>query len=122
MSLTYSRKLAPPGDEPYARVRWTSSVTSYTQVTPGSTPTGGDPFPAVLFGVQEIVSIQFAGTVSGNFEVIPVRVSGASWILMWRALNSNTVGGEAQTTGTEAAAGTNLTGESVYLVVTTRTA
>ena len=89
----YSRKLAPPGDEPYARIKW-QGPTSYARVaTPGTgTATAGDPLPAVLLGVQEIMGIEFAGTYSGNFEVVAVRVNAGSWILMWRALAGLTVG------------------------------
>ncbi len=60
----YSRKLAPPGDEPYARIKW-QGPTSYARVaTPGTgTATAGDPLPAVLLGVQEIQAIEFAGIV-----------------------------------------------------------
>jgi hypothetical protein len=120
---SYSRKLAPPGDEPYARIKWQGPASYARVATPGlGTATAGDPFPAAIMGIQEVVAITFAATYTGNFEVVPVRVTGGTWILMWRALTTATVGGQAQTSGTEAAVGTNLSAEYVTLEIMSRTA
>lgn len=117
----YHKKLAPPGDLPEAFIRWTGPA-SYTVVTPGTTPSGGDSITAGLLGVQEILAIDFCGSRTGNFLVVPVRISASSWTLMWRAMNGNTVGTKAQTTGAEAVAATVLSAENVELRIVTRSA
>jgi hypothetical protein len=117
----YVKKLAPPGDLPEGIIRWIGPA-SYTVVTPGATPSGGDSIPASLFGVSEILGIEFEGGFTGNFMVVPIRISAAKWTLQWRALNSNTVGGHAQTTGAEAVSATNLSAEYIRLRIVTRAA
>lgn len=115
---SYGRKLAPPGDEPFCRVKW-QGPTSYTQVTAGSPPSGGDTLAASQFGVNVITGVIFLKTWTGNFQIVPCRIADNKIALQWRALNNNNVGGHVQTTGQEAVAGTNLSAEYVDLQVNT---
>jgi hypothetical protein len=112
------RKLSPPGDEPYCRVRWTGP-SSYTQVTAGAPPTGGDQIKASQFGVNMIVLVLGASSYTGRFSIIPIQVSDFVWALKWISQVTATVGGQSQTVNTEAVAGTDLSGESVKLQVNT---
>jgi len=119
------RKHAPYGDETYVRVQW-QGPTSYTQVTAGSPPSGGDSITAAQLGVNMISHIYAMASYSGNFEVVPIRSSDKAWTLQWRALRSATIpasgpGSESQTTGTEAASGTNLSAEYQKLTINTVT-
>jgi hypothetical protein len=119
----YGRKLAPPGDEPYARPTWTGPA-SYVQVgttpvTAGLPPTGGDPIAALTLGVNAIVTIAASATYTGNFLIVPLRISSAKWTFKWISLVTGTVGGQSQTAFTEAATGTNLTTETFKFVVYT---
>jgi hypothetical protein len=116
----YAQKLAPP-TLPEGLIKWQGPA-SYTQVTAGNPPSGGDSFPSILLGVDEILAISFMGTYTGNFEVVPVRISAAKWALEWRALKTATIGGQSQTSGTEAAASTNLSAEYANLHIITRAA
>lgn len=115
------QKLAPPGNLPEAILEWTGPA-SYTVVTTGAPPSGGDTFPASLLGVNQMLLVIGSASYSGHFQVVPVRVSPSLWTLEWRSLVTATVGGQAQTTGTEAAATTNLSAETVRLEVTTLSA
>ena len=115
---SYARKLAPPGDEPYCRVVWKGPA-SYTRVTAGSPPTGGDPIVAATFGVNRIVYIQANTSYTGNFMILPIRATDSSWSLKWVSLVTATVGGQSQTAFTEAAAGTNLSAELAKILVNT---
>lgn len=114
----YGQKLAAP-QLPEGIIKWQGPA-SYTQVTAGNPASGGDSLPSVVLGVDEILGISFMGTFSGNFHVIPVRISAAKWTLQWRALRTATIGGQAQTTGAEAAATTNLSAEYAQLFLKTR--
>jgi|ERR1700728_167107 len=116
----YAQKLSAPY-LPEGIIKW-QGPTSYTVVTPGNPPTGGDSIPAILLGIDEILMIVGGGTYSGNFQVVPIRVSTTKWTLEWRALKTATVGGQAQTTGLEAVATTNLSAEFVLLLIKSRTA
>lgn len=116
----YVQKLAPPY-LPEGIIKWQGPA-SYTVVTAGNPPTGGDQIPAILLGIDEILQIIGGGTYSGNFQVIPIRVSSTKWTLQWRALRTATIGGQSQTTGSEATAATVLTAEYVHLVIKSRTA
>lgn len=116
----YSQKLAPP-TLPEGIIDWVGPA-SYTVVTAGSPPSGGDQLPSILLGVDELLTIEFAGGFTGNFSVVPIRISAKLWTLEWRALKTATIGGQAQTTGTEAVAATNLSAEMVKLKITTRAA
>ena len=115
---SWLRKLAPPGDEPYARVQWTGP-SSYTVLTVGSPPSGGDPVVASQFGVNMITLVLAGGSYDGRWLVIPVRISDAKWTLKWISLVTATVGGQIQTAFTEAIAETDLSTTSVKLQVNT---
>ena len=110
------RKISPPGDEPYARVRWTGPK-SYTQVTAGAPPTGGDQVNASQCGVNMIVLVLGDSSYTGRFQIVPIRVSDKIWALKWISMVTATVGGQSQVAGTEAIAATDLTGESVKLQI-----
>jgi hypothetical protein len=112
------RALAPPGDEPYTRVRWTGPK-SYTQVTAGAPPSGGDQIKASQVGVNMIVLVLGDSSYTGRFSIIPIRLSDSTWILKWVSQVTATVGGQSQTVNTEAAAATDLSGESVKLQINT---
>ncbi len=121
--LGYERKLAPPGDEPYARITWNGPA-SYTQVgttpvAPGVAPTNGDPITAGTLGVNSIHHISFGISYTGNWLVLPIRATSAKWIFKWLSLVTGTVGGQSQTAYTEAAAATNLSTEIVKFVIDT---
>ena len=112
------RKLAPPGDEPYARVRWVGP-SSYTVLTVGSPPSGGDTISATQFGVSMITLVLGQSSYDGRWLVVPVRISDAKWTLKWISLVTATVGGQSQTANAEAAAGTDLSSTYVKLQVNT---
>ena len=112
------RKLAPPGDEPYCRVRW-SGPSSYTQVTAGAPPTGGDSIKASQFGVNMIVLVLGDSSYSGRFTITPIRVSDSAWTLRWVSNVTATVGGQSQVAGTEAISASDLSGEYVKLQINT---
>ena len=112
------RKLAPPGDEPYARVKWVGP-SSYTVLTVGSPPSGGDTISATQFGVSMITLVLGQASYDGRWKVIPVRISDAKWTLKWISLVTATVGGQSQTANAEAAAGTDLSSTYVKLQVNT---
>ena len=112
------RKLAPPGDEPYARVKW-AGPSSYTVLTVGSPPSGGDTISATQFGVSMITLVLGQSSYDGRWLVVPVRISDAKWTLKWISLVTATVGGQSQTANAEAAAGTDLSSTYVKLQVNT---
>ena len=112
------RKLAPPGDEPYARVKWVGP-SSYTVLTVGSPPSGGDTISATQFGVSMITLVLGQSSYDGRWLVVPVRISDAKWTLKWISLVTATVGGQSQTANAEAAAGTDLSSTYVKLQVNT---
>jgi hypothetical protein len=116
----YVQKLAAPS-LPEGIIKW-QGPTSYAVVVPGSPPSAGDQLPSILLGVNEILDIAGGGSYSGSFQVIPIRISAKLWTLQWRALKTATVGGQAQTTGLEAVATTNLSAEFVHLLIVTRAA
>ena len=112
------RKLAPPGDEPYARVKWVGP-SSYTVLTVGSPPSGGDTISATQFGVSMITLVLSQASYDGRWNVIPVRISDAKWTLKWISLVTASVGGQSQTAFTEAVATTDLSSTYVKLQVNT---
>jgi hypothetical protein len=112
------RKPAPPGDEPYARVKWVGP-SSYTVLTVGSPPSGGDTISATQFGVNMIALVLGQASYDGRWMVIPVRISDAKWTLKWISLVTATVGGQSQTAFTEAVATTDLSSTYVKLQVNT---
>lgn len=107
--------------------------TSYTQVTNGTAPavaTGGDTVQAVEAGMKLFDLVLGGICDSGDFRVdaMPVSVSGlvsgqvlpatptTTYKLKWTALRTATIGGQAQTINTQAAASTNLSAEIVRLL------
>jgi len=105
--------------------------TSYVQVsiTPGTVPiTGGDTVNAGEAGLKNFDKVEGGTTDDGAFSVsaIPISPSNPStgvlsgipkttYRLKWVANKTATMGGQAQTAGSEAVAGTNLTGFCVRL-------
>lgn len=99
--------------------------TSYTVITAGSTPSGGQVVQAVTFGLKFLDHVVGGETDSARFfvECIPVvptrgapqNSAGATYRLRWISRVTATVGGQAQTAGTEAVAATNLSGETIRL-------
>jgi hypothetical protein len=101
--------------------------TSYTRVTvtAGTVPaTGGDSVPAVQANMSRFDKLEGGQTDDGAFTVraIPVTASfppqgapSAKYILQWISNVTATIGGQAQTAGVEAVAGTNLSAEIVRL-------
>ncbi len=92
---------------------------SYVQITlaAATAPTNGDQVLASEFGMKNLDFVNDSLTDDGIFQLwaIPTApsapVSGASptsFRLMWIANKTGTFGGQAQTFGQEAAAGTNL--------------
>lgn len=69
-------------------IEWTGPA-SYTQVTPGSTPTGGQAITAKDFGLKYIEFVDTQLDATGTYEVLfTPTVSGkqgvTAGILMWR--------------------------------------
>jgi hypothetical protein len=71
--------------------------------------------------VTEILYIEPATTYTGNFMVVPIRMTDAKWTLKWIALVTGSIDGQSQTLGTEAVTASDLSGEYVKLTVHTRT-
>lgn len=99
---------------------------SYTQITRGTPPapaTGGDTVEAIEASFKAFESVNSAISDSGNYRVdaIPTSQSASTgqqtptFTLKWTALVSATLGGQAQTINTEAAATTDLSAEVVRL-------
>lgn len=107
--------------------------TSYVQVTTGPLA-NGDVVKVAEASMNYFDDVHDATTDSGNFHVEPippaanptpkpsagssaVRNTGAakSFVLRWVSRVTATVGGQNQVAGTEAIAGTNLSGEIVRL-------
>lgn len=99
--------------------------TAYAVLVYGPPVTGGDQVQATEGGLKILDMVHPALTDSGNFEVQPIPSqpstnpgsSSVSWTLKWEAQRTATIGGQAQTAGTEAVVGTNLTGEVVRFSV-----
>lgn len=84
---------------------------SYTQITPGSPPTGGDQITAAEFGLKYI-DMLWGGALSddGTYEVegspgIASAAEPSKWFLMWITAN----------TGAQVAGATNLSARSIRL-------
>lgn len=99
---------------------------SYTQVTAGTAPavaTGGDSVQALEGGLKLFESVMNGVSDTGNFEVLAIPQARSDqtgqqtlkYTLKWMALVTATIGGKAQTAGTEAAAATDLSAETVRL-------
>lgn len=106
-----------------------SGPASYTQVTilAGTIPvTGGDTAQAVEACLKYFDKVYGGMTDDGSFIVTPIPVTitpltstvGAAsktYKLRWVSNVTATVGGQAQTAGSEAVAGTNLSAQTVRL-------
>lgn len=99
---------------------------SYTVVTVGSLATGGDSTSGAEAGIKVFDKVDGGLTDSGRFLVVgvPKVASGGSttngrasstYGLKWISQVTATVGGQAQTAGSEAVATTDLSGETVRL-------
>jgi len=104
---------------------------SYTQVTPGAVPSGGQVIDAVGFGLKLFDHVLYGVTDTGQFaiEAIPVtptvvpaagapigNSAGPQYRLRWIARVTAAVGGQNQTAGTEAVAATDLSSQRVRLM------
>ena len=73
---------------------------------------GGDSIGATSFGFNSSIQTLIGGVdQSAKFLAVPRPLNSGiqtAWQLVWISLTTATVGGQAQTAGTEAAAGTNL--------------
>jgi hypothetical protein len=62
---------------------------SYTVVTPGATPTGGDSITATALGMKSIEAIlEVSGDNTGTYSVVGIRtgtdaLGSPTWILQW---------------------------------------
>jgi hypothetical protein len=109
-----------------ASIMGLAGPTSYTAVTAGATPSGGQTVGAVAFGLKFLDFIVGGETDSGRFfvEAIPVtptqgapaNSAGTTYRLRWVSRVTASVGGQAQVAYTEAAASTDLSGETVRLL------
>lgn len=86
---------------------------------PASYVQGGDSISPQSFGFNNSI-FTLVGSVDGTatVEAVPLALSvgpNPVWRILWRALTTATVGGQAQTAGKEIAAGTNLSGFTVML-------
>lgn len=96
---------------------------SYSQVSYGPLA-GGNLVEDVEGGLKYFDFLTGGSTDSGNFDVVAIPTaatvgpSGQSrtYRLKYVAMRSATIGGQAQTAGSEAAAGTDLSGETVRLL------
>lgn len=102
------------GDRPYAIIDWAGPA-SYTQVSTGTPPTGGQAITPSAFGLTApIEGIMFVGGSSdGQYGVEPVQATSynqgqgnATWTLLWYVLH----------TGAEVAGATNLSGVTVRMI------
>lgn len=99
-----------------------SGPSSYAVVVlaAATTPSGGDLVNASEGGLKDIISLEGGLTDDGIFLVVPVPIGPSStpqgavapgtsqWRLMWIANKTGAFGGQAQTFGTEAVVGTDL--------------
>jgi len=87
--------------------------TSYTQVTPGTPPTGGLIISAQAFGLKDVEVVLAGMDETGTYEVVATKLAPASGsefpnsaLFMWRVA----------TTGAQVAATTNLSTYTVHCV------
>jgi len=85
---------------------------------PASYVQGGDSISPASFGMYNNIQT-LVGSIdqSGKFMAVPRPLANGvtQWQLIWISLTTATVGGQAQTAGTEAATGTNLSTFTVRL-------
>ncbi len=101
---------------------------SYVPITAtaGTIPaTGGDTVQAIEAGLKFFDKVDGGYTDDGCFSVVAIPVSSSAaqpgaptttMRLKWIAQVTATIGGQAQTAGSEAVAGTNLSAETVRLL------
>lgn len=109
-----------------ASIWGTVGPASYTRITVGALATDGQQIEAVSFGMKFLDFVTGGLTDSGRFLVVAVprsptvganqSASRATYALKWIAQVTAVVGGQAQTAGTEAAATTDLSGETIRLL------
>jgi hypothetical protein len=105
--------MAPIGDKYWIHFDHTGPA-SYTQHVAATTPTGGDIINASDLGVGGFDNMDSMMDSTGRFYAIPLPIAGGSgnavtqMMLIWYSAVTATVGGQAQTAGSEVAAGTNL--------------
>lgn len=70
---------------------------SYTQVSPGATPTGGDSVTAQELGLKFIEGIVSSGDDTGSYLPVPLALvnPSTSAIIRWQLQNSNSEAGSA---------------------------
>ncbi len=91
-----------------AQIALLTGPASYTQVTTGSPPTGGQSLAATNFGLKYI-DYAFSGVSDdGQYEVVltptvSITTGQATWIAIWKVAH----------TGAEAAGATNLSARTV---------
>jgi hypothetical protein len=102
------------GDRPYSPIDW-QGPTSYTQVTTGTPPTGGQAITPSAFGLTAgLEGIFMVGaSTSGTYGVVAMQATAynkgqpnPTWILLWYVLH----------TGAEVAGAVNLSAETVRLI------
>ena len=112
-----TNQVNPLGGQPAGKIVWAGPA-SYTRVTTGTPPTNGDgPLTPSMFGLAIFTHAFPALSADGLWMVWPVIYSqGQNMLLEWRSTTTGTVGGQSQTTGTEAAASTNLSASQVAIL------
>lgn len=110
--------MAPVGDK-YLIHFDHDGPSSYSRVTVGTTPSGGDIINASDLGVGGFDNLDGMTDPTGRFYVLAVPIGGGGGnavtqvMLIWFSNVTATVGGQSQTANTEVAAGTNLSAFSV---------
>ena len=94
-----------------AQIAFLTGPASYTQVTTGSPPTGGQKLLATDFGLKYIAQAFGGVSDDGQYEVVltPAQAASspdpASWIAIWKVAH----------TGAEASGATNLASRTVRI-------
>lgn len=92
---------------------------SYVRVVTGTVPSGGDVLNASDLGMGGFDNVDTMMDTTGQFYAQAIPIGGdngnavQSIIFKWFSAVTATVGGQAQTQGAEAAAGTNLSTFSI---------
>ena len=103
-----------PVGEKYQEIFDHAGPASYTQFSPGASPTGGDIINALDLGFGGFDKVDGGYDSTGQFSIAVIPVGGGngnaikSYTLKWTAQVTATLGGQAQTAGSEAVAATNL--------------
>ncbi len=102
------------GDRPYAIIDFAGPA-SYTQVTTGSPPTGGQAITPADFGLVAPIEgiIPVSGSDDGQYEVVAIQLTSsnqglgnATWALLWQIAH----------TGAEVTGAVNLSARTVRLI------